>query len=219
MDSEIINNQFYNLAKKIRTSLLLYTEKDLKNKQKLKNSSNIYSLRNKDILEKEQLRVSFDEYFVERNVQIITQEFENKEKLTKPTLLSISSLHISEKSLCTYKSVSDISTLESFDEKNIKKEKLNNQENEFFSKKTNSGKNFLFEKNFVFDEKANLIQNKQYINSINDKIFNNGKTNNIIGEKYLKNLVKFFGVIRKRKSIKKLSNKKSNKKNKAHKEK
>ena len=48
MDSEIINKQFYNLAKKIRTSLLLYTEKDLKNKQKLKNSSNIYSLRNKD---------------------------------------------------------------------------------------------------------------------------------------------------------------------------
>ena len=219
MDSEIINNQFYNLAKKIRTSLLLYTEKDLKNKQKLKNSSNIYSLRNKDILEKEQLRVSFDEYFVERNVQIITQEFENKEKLTKPTLLSISFLHISEKSLCTYKSISDLSTLESFDEKNIQKEKLKNKENEFFSKKTNSGKNFLFEKIFAFDEKANLIQNKQNINSINDKIFNNSKTSNIIGEKYLRNLVKYFGVIRKRKSIKKLSNKKSNKKNKAHKEK
>ena len=219
MDSEIINNQFYNLAKKIRANLLLYTEKDLKNKQKLKNSSNIYSLKSKNILEKEQLRVSFDEYFVERNVQIITQEFENKEKLTKPTLLSISFLHISEKSLCTYKSISDLSTLESFDEKNIQKEKLNNKENEFFSKKTNSGKNFLFEKIFAFDEKANLIQNKQNINSINDKIFNNSKTSNIIGEKYLRNLVKYFGVIRKRKSIKKLSNKKSNKKNKAHKEK
>lgn len=219
MDSEIINNKFYNLAKKIRTSLLLYTEKDLKNKKKIKNSSNIYSLKSKNILEKEQLRVSFDEYFVERNIQIITQEFENKEKLIKPTLLSISSLHISEKSLCTYNSISDLSTFESFDENNIKKEKLKNKKNEFFSKKTNSGKSFLFEKNFVFDEKANVIQNKQNINCINDKIFNNSKTNIVIGEKYLRNLVKFFGVIRKRKSIKKLSNKKSHKKVKTHKEK
>ena len=87
-----------------------------------------------------------------------------KKKLTKPTLLSISSLHISEKSLCTYNSMSDLSTFESFDENNIKKEKLKNKENEFFIKRTNSAKSFLFEKNFVFDEKANVIQNKQNIN-------------------------------------------------------
>ena len=216
MDNEIQNNLLYKRAKKIRTNLLLYTDKYLQNKQKKRNSSNsvsnIYSLNNKNIFKREIIQVSFDEYFSERNIQITTQEFENKEKLIVPNLLSKSSLHISEKSLCTFKSISTLSTEESYNEKNINKENL------FFNKKSKTKYNnkFILENNFLIDE--NAIKNNN-IKTFDNQLFKNCKKHNIIGKKYLQNLVRYLGIIPKKKKIIKVSINKKNKKKKIHKDK
>lgn len=219
-------NVIYKKAKKIRTNLLLYTENYIQRKQKQdKNLNSLYNLKNQRIYEKHSLEVSFQEYFFERNVQIITQEISNREKLVFPNLFSISYVHISEKSLCTFKSSSNLSTAESISKNNIL-DNQNNNINNFLNKKskTKTDKINFLENNlnkFQIDYKNVNKNTNKTINTFHDSLYSNFINNNTIGKKYLRNLSKYLGVIphKKRKKVKFSTIKKNIKKKKSHKEK
>ena len=226
MNENIING-LYTKAKKIRTNLLLYTEKYIQKKQKQdKNLNILYNLENQRIYQKQSLEVSFQECYFKRNVQITTQEISNKEKLIISNLFSISFIHISEKSFCTFKSSSILSTGESIPKNNILKDdkQIINIKNFLYKKsKTKTDKTIFFENNlnkFQIDYKnVNKIKNKT-INIFNDSLSINCINNNTIGKKYLRNLAKYLGVIphRKKKKVEFSTIKKNIKKKKSHKE-
>ena len=116
----------YRKAKKIRTNLLLYTEKCIKQNQKKEHNSKINNLLSKNQFQEVSFEVSFEEFYSENTVQIFTQKFENKEKKIIPNLSSISFYHTSEKSLCTFKNISDLSTTN----ESTESIKNNNKEND-----------------------------------------------------------------------------------------
>ena len=133
---------------------MLYTEKYIEEKIKKDNNLNILLENQKKYL-KESMKVSFQKYFIERNIQIITQEVENNEKHIIPNLFSISSLHISEKSLCTFKSSSSLSTEDTIQKNNNNiNEKQNNNFNQFFNKISKT------EAYDCFENKLNKFPNK-----------------------------------------------------------
>ena len=218
-------NSIYKKAKKIRTSLLLYTEKYIKQNQKKENNNKLNNLINQTQFQEVSMEVSFEEFYDEKNVQIFTQKFENKEKKVIPHLSSISFYQISEKSLCTFKYLSNLSTVQSMPKKNIENHKKKN-DNFFFNKKSKTKtekieKMFLFKKNnnFPIDyENINKHRNKN-IKSINGNLTYDYKKNHTIGKKYLKNLSKYLGAIlhKKKKSVKQSFIKKHSKYNKSKK--
>ena len=218
-------NPIYKKAKKIRTNLLLYTEKYIKQNQKKENNNKLNNLINQTQFQEVSMEVSFEEFYDEKNVQIFTQKFENKEKKVIPNLSSISFYHISEKSLCTFKYLSNLSTVESITKKNIENDKKKN-DYFFFNKKSKTKtekieKMFLFKKNnnFPIDyENINKHRNKN-IKSINGNLTYDYKKNHTIGKKYLKNLSKYLGAIlhKKKKSVKQSFIKKHSKHNKSKK--
>ena len=218
-------NPIYKKAKKIRTNLLLYTEKYIKQNQKKENNNKLNNLINQTQFQEVSMEVSFEEFYDEKNVQIFTQKFENKEKKVISHLSSISFYHISEKSLCTFKYLSNLSTVESITKKNIENDKKKN-DYFFFNKKSKTKtekieKMFLFKKNnnFPIDyENINKHRNKN-IKSINGNLTYDYKKNHTIGKKYLKNLSKYLGGIlhKKKKSVKQSFIKKHSKHNKSKK--
>ena len=216
------NNSIYIRAKKIRTNLLLYTEKCIKEKQKKEtNSREILSLKNKNIFVIDSMSVNFEEFYIERNVEIITQQMEKQEKKIIPNLPPMSFFHESKKSVCVLKNSSMLSTAES-----IPEEKVLNKKEKFFEKKcrTTSEKFVLFNNNLNgFDNDNEHINQNINIKNINtfdgNNCFNCCKKNNLIGKKYLKNLSKYLGIIPHRKHknvkhclVKKLKKKKLSKK-------
>ena len=218
-------NPIYKKAKKIRTNLLLYTEKYIKQNQKKENNNKLNNLINQTQFQEVSMEVSFEEFYDEKNVQIFTQKFENKEKKVISHLSSISFYHISEKSLCTFKYLSNLSTVESITKKNIENDKKKN-DYFFFNKKSKTKtekieKMFLFKKNnnFPIDyENINKHRNKN-IKSINGNLIYDYKKNHTIGKKYLKNLNKYLEEIlhKKKKSVKQSFIKKHSKHNKSKK--
>jgi hypothetical protein len=220
---ESLNNSIYIKAKKIRTNLLLYTEKYIKEKQnKEKNSSEILSLKNKNNFVMDSMAVNFEEFYIERNVEIITQEVEKKEKKIIPNAPPMSFFHESKKLVCILKNSPMLSTAESNPE-----EEVLNKKKKFLEKKSRT----ISKKIVLIDNNINGIDNdyelkNQKINNKNIKTFDDNncfncckKNNNIIGKKYLKNLSKFLGVVPHKKHkiikhclVKKLKKKKLNKK-------
>lgn len=204
---ESLNNSIYIKAKKIRTNLLLFTEKYIKEKQKKEsNSREILSLKNKNNFVIESMAVNFEEFYIERNVEIITQEMEKKEKKIIPNLPPMSFFHESKKLVCILKNSPMLSTAESNQDKEVL-----NKKKKFLEKKSRT----ISKKIILVDNNINGIDNDcEHINQkINNKnintfdgnnCFNCCKKNNIIGKKYLKNLSKFLGVIshKKRKIVK-----------------
>ena len=229
--NEVPFDLIYRKAKKIRTNLLLYTEKCIKQNQKKEHNSKINNLLSKNQFQEVSFEVSFEEFYSENTVQIFTQKFENKEKKIIPNLSSISFYHTSEKSLCTFKNISDLSTTnestESIKNNNNEIDKKNNDNYfYFFNKKSKTKtekieKMFLFKKNnnFPIDyENINKHRNKN-IKSINGNLTYDYKKNHTIGKKYLKNLSKYLGAIlhKKKKSVKQSFIKKHSKHNKSKK--
>jgi len=216
------NNSVYIKAKKIRTNLLLYTEKYIKEKQKKeKNSSEIISLKNSNSILIESMSVNFEEFYIERNVEIITQQMEKQEKKIIPNLPPMSFYHESKKSVYVLKNSPMLSTAESIPKKNIF-----NKKNKFLEKKcrTISEKIVLVNNNFNeidndYEHINKNINNKNIKTFDGNNCFNCCKKNNLIGKKYLRNLSKYLGVISHRKHkivkhilVKKLKKKKLNKK-------
>jgi len=216
------NNSVYIKAKKIRTNLLLYTEKYIKEKQKKeKNSSEIISLKNNNSILIESMSVNFEEFYIERNVEIITQQMEKQEKKIIPNLPPMSFYHESKKSVYVLKNSPMLSTAESIPKKNIF-----NKKNKFLEKKcrTISEKIVLVNNNFNetdndYEHINKNINNKNIKTFDGNNCFNCCKKNNLIGKKYLRNLSKYLGVISHRKHkivkhilVKKLKKKKLNKK-------
>lgn len=191
--NEYFPDDVYKKAKKIRTNLLLFTDNYMKKKLKQKNTSDILSLKNKNLYRKDSMKVSFQEFYVESNIQIITHEVEKQEKKIIPNLSSMS-FHMSEKSLCTYKDSPLLSTAETIQTK----ETIKNDKNEFFNKKSKTKNIYLMENRvnkLIFDyEKLNKISNKslQTYYAFSNNYFN--KTN-ILGKKYLRDLSKYLGII------------------------
>lgn len=196
-------NQIYNKAKKIRTDLLLYTEKYIKQKQKNNNNSNeLLNIGNTNICKIESMEVNFEEFYFENNVEIFTQEVENQENKIIPNLQKISFYKGSEKSVLIFKNSSDLSTEESIKrKKNIYEKNLCNDKNIFLFRKskTKSEKKLNFENNLkknqegIYLENVNKNGNKN-IKTFNGNLFSIFKKRNIIGKKYLKNLSKYLGV-------------------------
>lgn len=216
------NNSVYIKAKKIRTNLLLYTEKYIKEKQKKeKNSSEIISLKNNNSILIESMSVNFEEFYIERNVEIITQQMEKQEKKIIPNLPPMSFYHESKKSVYVLKNSPMLSTAESIPKKNIF-----NKKNKFLEKKcrTISEKIVLVNNNFNeidndYEHINKNINNKNIKTFDGNNCFNCCKKNNLIDKKYLRNLSKYLGVISHRKHkivkhilVKKLKKKKLNKK-------
>jgi hypothetical protein len=178
---EYFPDDVYEKAKKIRTNLLLFTDNYMKKKLKQKNTSDILSLKNKNLYRKDSMKVSFQEFYVESNVQIITHEVEKQEKKIIPNLSSMS-FHVSEKSLCTYKDSPLLSTAETIQ----KKETIKNDKNEFFNKKAKTKNINLMENRvnkFLFDyEKLNKISNKslQTYNAFSNNYFNKKNIFNLL---------------------------------------
>lgn len=205
-------NLIYKKAKKIRTILLLYTEKNIKRKENISRINNLYD---QNIFQKGSMKVSFEEFYCENNVEIFTENLNKKDKKVFPNLSKTSSYCSSEKSLCIYKDISTISTDESFTKKEIGNEKKINNDITFFNKKskTKNEKGFLFENNKnVFPinyDNVNKKNNKTF-KSFNDNLIDNYKRNNTFGKRYLRNLSKYLGVIRHKK--KKINQKSFNKK-------
>lgn len=206
---ENISDTIYKKAKKIRTNLLLYTDKYIKQKQKNNNSNEILSLEKNNIYQKESMEVSFQEFYVESNIQIITHEVEKREKKIIPNISSSISFHIAENSFCIFKNSPLLSTAESNPKKNINIQK---NQNYFFNKKskTKNEQMYIFGNNICNYQIAIKNVNKKSNNSINTfntNLFFYSKKNNTIGKKYLKNLCKYLGVIshKKKKIIKFIS--------------
>jgi len=199
--NEVPFDLIYRKAKKIRTNLLLYTEKYIKQNQKKENNNKLNNLINQTQFQEVSMEVSFEEFYDEKNVQIFTQKFENKEKKVISHLSSISFYHISEKSLCTFKYLSNLSTVESITKKNIENDKKKN-DYFFFNKKSKTKtekleKMFLFKKNnnFPIDyENINKLDHKN-IKTFNGNLIYDYKKNITIGKKYLRNLSKYLGVL------------------------
>ena len=219
---ESLNNSIYIKAKKIRTNLLLYTEKDIKEKQKKENySREILSLKNKNIFVIESMSVNFEEFYIERNVEIITQQMEKQEKIIIPNVPPMSFFHESKKSVYILKNSPMLSTAES-----IPEQKVLNKKEKFLEKKCRTKS----EKIVLINNNLNGIDNdyehiNQNINNKNIKTFDGNnclnccKKNNLIGKKYLKNLSKYLGAMPHKKHkivknclVKKLKKKKLNKK-------
>jgi hypothetical protein len=216
------NNSIYIKAKKIRTNLLLFTEKYIKEKQKKENNSReILSLKNKNNFIIDSMSVNFEEFYIERNVEIITQQMEKQEKKIIPNLPPMSFFHESKKSVYILKNSPMLSTAES-----ILEQKVLNNKKEFSEKKCRA----ISEKIVLLNNNLNGIDNdyehiNQNINNKNIKTFDGNncfnccKKNNLIGKKYLKNLSKYLGVIPHKKHkivkhclVKKLKKKKLNNK-------
>lgn len=196
-------NQIYNKAKKIRTDLLLYTEKYIKQKQKNNNNSNeLLNIGNTNICKIESMEVNFEEFYFENNVEIFTQEVENQENKIIPNLQKISFYRGSEKSVLIFKNSSDLSTEESIKrKKNIYEKNLCNDKNIFLFRKskTKSEKKLNFENNLKKNQEGIYLENVNKNGNKNIKTFNGNlfyifKKRNIIGKKYLKNLSKYLGV-------------------------
>ena len=219
---ESLNNSIYIKAKKIRTNLLLYTEKDIKEKQKKESCSReILSLKNKNIFVIESMSVNFEEFYIERNVEIITQQMEKQEKIIIPNVPPMSFFHESKKSVYILKNSPMLSTAES-----IPEQKVLNKREQFLEKKCRTKS----EKIVLINNNLNGIDNdyehiNQNINNKNIKTFDGNncfnccKKNNLIGKKYLKNLSKYLGAMPHKKHkivknclVKKLKKKKLNKK-------
>ena len=213
-------NSIYKKAQKIRTNLLLFTEKYIKEKQRKDKNSNILCTLESQRKIQEEMEISFEEFFIERNVQIITQELENKQKVIIPNLFSISSCYISEKSKCVFKSSSLLSTVETIQNDNYIKGKQNNNINNFLSKKSKS----ISEIKLFFENNNNQFPiedvNKN-IKTFNEILFTECIKNKTIGKKYLRNLSKYLGLIshNKKKIVKNISIKRHTKKKKSLKEK
>lgn len=204
-----ISDTIYKKAKKIRTNLLLYTDKYIKQKQKKHNSNEILSLEKNNIYQKESMEVSFQEFYVESNIQIITHEVEKREKKIIPNLSSSISFHISENSLCIFKNSPLLSTAESIPKKNVGVQK---NHNDFFNKKSKTKKEqmYIFGNNicnYHINSKNVNKKNNNSIKTFNTNLFFYSKKNNTIGKKYLRNLSKYLGVIshKKKKIIKFIS--------------
>lgn len=191
------NNSIYLKAKKIRTNLLLYTEKYIKEKKKNENNSKeILSLKNKNNCVIESMAVSFEEFYIESNVEIITQQMEKQEKRVIPNLPTMSFFHESKKSLGILKNSPMLSTAESIPEKKVldKKKKFLEKKSRTISKKIGLDKNL----NGIDNNSEHINQNDKNKNIKTfdgNNCFNCCKKNNIIGKKYLKNLSKYLGVI------------------------
>ena len=185
---EYFPDDVYEKAKKIRTNLLLYTDNYMKKKLEQKKISDISSLKNKNLYREDHMKVTFQEFYVESNIQIITHEVEKQEKKIIPNLSSMS-FHVSEKSLCTYKDSPLLSTAETIQKKETK--------NDFFNKKSKTKNIYLMENQLnklIFDyEKLNKISNK----SLQTYAFSNNYFNktHILGKKYLRDLSKYLGII------------------------
>ena len=195
------NNSIYIKAKKIRTNLLLYTEKDIKEKQKKENNSReILSLKNKNNFIIDSMSVNFEEFYIERNVEIITQQMEKQEKKIIPNLPPMSFFHESKKSVYILKNSPMLSTAES-----IPEQKVLNKREQFLEKKyrTKSEKIVLITNNLNgidndyehIDQNINIKNIKTFDGNNCFNCFNCCKKNNLIGKKYLKNLSKYLGVI------------------------
>lgn len=191
--NEYFPDDVYKKAKKIRTNLLLFTDNYMKKKLKQKNTSDILSLKNKNLYRKDSMKVSFQEFYVESNIQIYTHEVEKQEKKIIPNIASMS-YHVSEKSLCTFKDSPLLSTAETIP----KKTKIKINKNNFFNKKSKT-KNINFIENrvnkLIFDyEKLNKVSNKT-LKTFNAISINYPKKSHILGKKYLKKLSKYLGII------------------------
>jgi hypothetical protein len=211
------NNSIYIKAKKIRTNLLLYTEKYIKEKHKRENNSReILSLKNKNNFVIESMAVNFEGFYIEKNVEIITQQMEKQEKKIIPNLPPVSFFHESKKLVYIFKNSPMLSTAES-----IPEQKVLNKKEKFLEKKSRT----ISEKIILINNNLNGIDNdyehiNQNINNKNIKTFDGNncfnccKKNNLIGKKYLNNLSKYLGVIphKKHKIVKHCLVKKSKKK-------
>lgn len=181
-------------AKKIRTNLLLYTEKCIKDNKKKEKSNEIYNLNNQTIFQEGSIEVSFQEFYVEKNVQIFTQQLENKENKLVSNISSMSFFHTSEKSLCIFPSLSTADKSTTKKKNDIKKKGDNNIKFLKQKSKTETEKLFLFNigKNRFPIYYENVNKN---INTFNGNLSYDYKKHNTIGKKYLKQLSKFLGVI------------------------
>ena len=206
-------NSIYKKAIKVRANLLLYTEKCIKQSQKRKNSYNINYLQTQNLFQEGSMIICFEEFYDEKNLEIYTQELENKEKKIIPHLSSISFFHSSEKVLCKYNNLSDLSTVESTTQKAVENIENNNNEKYFLNKKSktkteNKEKMFFFEKydnKFIFNNE-NVNENKNENNkTVNGNLTYDNKKHNAVGKKYLHNLSKYLGVIHKKKKMGKKS--------------
>ena len=189
---ENINNLLYIKAKKIRKDLLLYIEKNIKKNQQNENKiKNLLSLKKNNMYQKESMKVSFQEIYIEKNTQIITQELENNKNKIIPNLSSESFFHISEKSLCSYKFSSPLSTAESINQNKKNKNNFLNEKSKTITKNI-----FILENNknkFPIDYE-NINKNKN-IKTFNGNLIVDCKKNKINGKKYLINLSKYLGLI------------------------
>ena len=182
----------YKKAKKIRMNLLLFTDNYMKQKLKQNETNGLLSLKNKNICQKDSMKVSFQEFYVESNIQIYTHQVEKQEKKIIPNIASIS-YHVSEKSLCTFKDSPLLSTAET-----IPKKTKNKNKNNFFNKKSKT-KNINFIENRVNKllfhyEKLNKVSNKT-LKTFNAISINYPKKSHILGKKYLRKLSKYLGII------------------------
>lgn len=216
-------NLIYKKAKKIRTNLLVYTEKNIKLKQKKENKNKINNILNQNIFQEGSMEVSFEEFFCGKNVQIFTENLDKNEKKVIPNLSKISFYHSSEKSLCSFKEITTVSTDTSFTKNNIANEKQKNKDYYFLNKKSKTKTEllFLFENDKYPIDYENVKKNtNRNIQTFNGNLMYDYKRNNTIGKKYLRNLSKFLGVIshKKKKITKKSFIKRSNYKKKCKKE-